>query len=149
MDPGRKRSFYSQLENQQHRFPGDRVFELVPALRNREDIWGSDDTAAALGTADLARAGRLGRPERRLGTGAYCLGRCQATAPAMTGTDPVPDLPDYASEYEAAKGPVSFGFGSIEAVVDARLERLPITMARRSDWVMGDAAGGGDRQDRS
>ncbi|BAQ67581.1 hypothetical protein NHU_00411 [Rhodovulum sulfidophilum] len=72
---------------------------------------------------------------------AYCFGRCQAIARAMTGTDPIPDLPDYALEYEAAKRLVSFGFGSIEAAVDAHLERLPIAMARRCDWVMGDAAG--------
>ncbi|MCE8417816.1 hypothetical protein LZ190_03725 [Rhodovulum sulfidophilum] len=147
MDPGRKRSFYSQLENQQHRFPGDRVFDLVQALRNRR-TYGEVMTRQPLWERRISP--ELGTWEgRSVDWGrAYCLGRCQAIARAMTGTDPVPDLPDYASEYEAAKGLVSFGFGSIEAVVDARLERLPITMARRSDWVMGDAAGG-DRPDRS
>ncbi|WP_414897709.1 DUF6950 family protein [Rhodovulum sp. YEN HP10] len=72
---------------------------------------------------------------------ADCLGLCRASARAMTGRDPIPDLPAYASEMQAAKGLVSLGFASIADLIDAHLERLPVAMARRGDWVMGDAAG--------
>ncbi|WP_414897708.1 hypothetical protein [Rhodovulum sp. YEN HP10] len=40
MDLGRKRPFYYLPEDQQRRFPGDRLFDLVQAIQNREDIWG-------------------------------------------------------------------------------------------------------------
>ncbi|OLS46094.1 hypothetical protein BV509_18215 [Rhodovulum sulfidophilum] len=72
---------------------------------------------------------------------ADCLGFCRATARAMTGTDPIPDLPAYASEYEAARGLVGLGYRSIAELIDAHLPRVPVALARRGDWVMGDAAG--------
>ncbi|MBL3571515.1 hypothetical protein BV509_17820 [Rhodovulum sulfidophilum] len=40
MDLGRKRPFYYLPEDQQRRFPGDRFFDLVQAIQNREDTWG-------------------------------------------------------------------------------------------------------------
>ncbi|ANB34646.1 hypothetical protein CCR90_16900 [Rhodovulum sulfidophilum] len=67
---------------------------------------------------------------------ADCLGFCRAVARSMTWEDPIPGLPDYGSEYGAAKVLVSLGFGSIEALVDAHLARLPVAGARRGDWVM-------------
>ncbi|RAP39325.1 hypothetical protein BYZ73_21125 [Rhodovulum viride] len=72
---------------------------------------------------------------------ADCLGFCRATARAMIGTDPIPDLPAYASEIQAAKGLVRLGFGSIADLIDAHLPRVAVALARRGDWVMGDAAG--------
>ncbi|PTW39245.1 DUF6950 family protein [Rhodovulum kholense] len=72
---------------------------------------------------------------------ADCLGFCRATARAMTGTDPIPDLPDYESEMQAAKGLVGLGFASLEDLVDAHLPRVAVARARRGDWVMTAAEG--------
>ncbi|RBO52937.1 hypothetical protein DSD19_11810 [Rhodovulum sp. BSW8] len=91
-------------------------------LRLAAEIRDWDGRAFAWGTAD-------------------CLGFCRATARAMTGRDPIPDLPDYASEIQAAKGLVRLGFGSIADLIDAHLPRVAVALARRGDWVMGDAAG--------
>ncbi|RBO54114.1 hypothetical protein DSD19_05120 [Rhodovulum sp. BSW8] len=92
---------------------------------------------------ELRLAAEIGAWEGRVfvwGT-ADCLGFCRATARAMTGRDPIPDLPDYASEYEAARGLVALGYRSIADLIDAHLPRVPVALARRGDWVMGDAAG--------
>ncbi|MBL3577701.1 hypothetical protein [Rhodovulum visakhapatnamense] len=40
MELGRKYPFYYLPEDQQRRFPGDRFFDLVQAIQNREDTWG-------------------------------------------------------------------------------------------------------------
>ncbi|PTW45699.1 DUF6950 family protein [Rhodovulum kholense] len=72
---------------------------------------------------------------------ADCLGFCRAVARAMTGADPIPDLPAYGSEYTAAKVLVGLGHRSLEDLVDAHLPRVPVARARRGDWVMTAAEG--------
>ncbi|SIO36373.1 hypothetical protein SAMN05444722_1682 [Rhodovulum sp. ES.010] len=41
LDLARPRPFYYLPEDQQKRFPGDRFFDLVQAIQNREDTWGN------------------------------------------------------------------------------------------------------------
>ncbi|SIO36351.1 hypothetical protein SAMN05444722_1681 [Rhodovulum sp. ES.010] len=70
-----------------------------------------------------------------------CLAMCRAAAVAVTGEDPFPHLPAYATELGAARGLRRLGFASVEAMVSDRLASIPPAQAMRGDWVM--VPGGG------